>query len=196
MNVTTTRCDSVGGERYILLSRRGDVLDGLRFSGGTFSDECEVRLSDLDPATLEVRHYYGLDRVTYSGASSVVWGMRSGWPYAVIWIQRARNHFFQGWFNRRKLATRRRSEILAEVVELAEEGGENIHALTIMSKRYGNRWADHPRWDQLQAGINFHLERLADTGELRKQGIGYTPTGLAMKTLEDSEEQERRTTKA
>jgi hypothetical protein len=65
-----------------------------------------------------------------------------------------------------------------------------IASLCACLRRY--RWAGHPEWERLSARIDFHLERLAESGELRKVSYGYEPTGLALKALEDTEEQDRR----
>jgi hypothetical protein len=83
-------------------------------------------------------------------------------------------------------------DILREVVELVQHGHASIGAIDVMTHRYGYRWASHPDWQTHNQQIDFYLESLCDTGELRKVNYAYVPSGNAIKTLEDAEEQDRK----
>lgn len=64
--------------------------------------------------------------------------------------------------------------------------------LDLMSVKYGYRWAGHPGWEAHHHLLEQHLVLLAQSGELEKHGHKYKPTGLALKTLEESEDEDRK----
>jgi hypothetical protein len=68
-------------------------------------------------------------------------------------------------------------DILREVVELVQHGHASIGAIDVMTHRYGYRWASHPDWQTHNQQIDFYLESLCDTGELRKVNYAYVPSG-------------------
>lgn len=192
MNAFTVKTGETPRAQYVLTGMRGELVTALEHDGEKYSVDTVIALGSIDPKALKVRHYYGLDTVDYTGIWAVAVGRITAWPYARIHAARLWNRVAQHVFNRRTLTTRRRSEILAEVVSLVEQGGSGVSAMTLLSNRYGHRWASHPEWEPLSNGVEFHLEMLADSGELRKEGHRYVPTGLALKALEETQEQERR----
>ncbi|WP_440534248.1 hypothetical protein [Variovorax sp. YR566] len=192
MNAFTVKTGETPQARYVLVGMRGEMVAALEHDGEKYSVDAVIPLSSIDPQGLQVRHYYGLDTVDYTGILAVALGRITGWPYVRVHAVRLQNHIAQYIFNRRTLTTRRRSEILAEVVSLVEHGESGVSAMALLSNRHGYRWAGHPDWESLNSGVEFHLEMLVDSGELRKVGHRYAPTGLALKALEETQEQERR----
>ncbi|MET3444321.1 hypothetical protein ABIC94_005131 [Variovorax paradoxus] len=192
INAFTVKTGEMPRARYVLTGMRGELVTALEHSGEAYSVDAVIPIGSIDPEALKVRHYYGLDTVDYTGIWAVALGRITAWPYARISAARLWNHIAQHVFNRRTLTTRRRSEILAEVVSLVEQGEPGVSAMALLSNRYGHRWASHPDWEPLNNGVEFHLDMLVDSGELRKAGHRYTPTGLALKALEETQEQERR----
>lgn len=181
-----------GEPDLVLLQVIGDEVRGLRYDGNRYSVEARLPFSQIDPNSLHVTHFYGLDRVDYEGTWAVARGLWTGWPYAWLHAIRMRNGFAQVVFNRRSLPTRRRLDLLREVFTLAASTTEEIDALSLMSARHGDRWAGHPTWQSHHGQLEDQLELLADAGDLRKWGTGYRPTGEGLKTLEDGEEADRR----
>lgn len=192
MSAFTVKTGETPRARYVLTGMRDKLVTALEHDGDKYSVDAVIPIGSIDPQTLKVRHYYGLDTVDYTGVWDVALGRITAWPYARIHAARLWNRIAQHVFNRRTLTTRRRSEILAEVVSLVEQGETGVSAMALLSNRYGHRWASHPDWEPLNNGVEFHLDMLVDTGELRKVGHRYTPTGLALKALEETQEQERR----
>lgn len=192
INAFTVKTGETPRGRYVLTGIRGELVTALEHNGDAYSVEAVIPIGSIDPQTLKVRHYYGLDTVDYTGIWDVALGRVTAWPYARIHAARLWDRIAQHVFNRRTLTTRRRSEILAEVVSLVEQGESGVSAMGLLSSRYGHRWASHPDWEPLNNGVEFHLDMLVDSGELRKVGHRYTPTGFALKALEETQEQERR----
>lgn len=97
-------------------------------------------------------------------------------------------------FNRRALASQKRLALLRQVVNWTADNGTPMDAMDVMTMRYGYRWVSHPEWQSHHDQIVRALEMLVETGDLRKDQYRFLPTGQAIKTLDDSEEYDRRHT--
>ena len=192
VNCFNTTVIKNGHPELVVLEIVGDEVKGLRYDGDKYSIDFCIPLSDIDPSTLHVTHFYGLDRVDYEGAWSAARGLWLGWPYAWLHLHRLWNSIAQTIFNRRSLPARRRLDFLREVFGASSRGTGEVDALDLMSSRHGNRWAGHPSWQSHQEHMESQLELLADAGDIRKSGTGYRPTGQGLKTLEEAEEADRR----
>lgn len=176
----------------VLLGISGDEVSGLEFDGQNYKTPKTIPLAAINPKRLAVTHFFGLDEVVYLGARDVAMGLMLGWPYAKIYLHRLSDRLRQRLFNTRSLPVRRRLDILRDVLAASEGRTGGVGALDLMSHRHGYRWAGHPNWKAHHDALELHLELLSDSGELRRTHDGYRPTGLALKTLEESEEQDRR----
>jgi len=192
VNCFTTTYSETDDPYMVLLSRTGDQVSGLEFDGQNYKTPKTVPLDAINPKRLAVTHYYGLDEVAYQGAPDVAMGLVLGWPYGKIRLHRLSGRLRQRLFNTRSLPVRQRLEILRDVLAASEGRTDGVGALDLMSHRHGYQWAGHPDWKAHHDVLEFHLELLSDSGELRKAHDGYRPTGLALKTLEESEEQDRK----
>lgn len=175
-----------------LLGMQGRDVTGFQFDGNRYSIAKTISVNEIEPDDLEVTHHYGLDEVYFQGIRAVALGRLTGWPYAWIHLRRIAIGLGQYVFNKRTLETRRRLDILRDVVKEAESGRNAVGALDLMSRRYGDRWAGHPDWKSHHDLLELHLELLAESGELAKSSSKFRPTGLALKTLDESEEQDRK----
>lgn len=152
-----------------------------------------IELADIDPKTLEVTHFYGLDKVRYEGADQVALGLLTRWPYAWLQFLRLRNAIGQRRFNSRPLVLGERLDVLRDVVNATARGTDAVDALDLMSHRWGYRWADHPKWTDYQQRLNKQLALLAESGELATNDhFGYRPTGLGARTLDDRKDAARK----
>lgn len=176
----------------VLLSIAGKTVSGLEFDGTRYATPRTLQLDEIDPTSIAVAHYYGLDEIRYRGISAVAWGRLTRWPYVWFHLNRLANAVAQHVFNRRTLEVRRRLDILRDVVDAVESDANAVDAMDLMSRRYGDRWADHPGWKAHHRLLKLHLELLTESGELAAVQSRYRPTGLALKTLEESEEQDRK----
>lgn len=192
VNCFTTTYSDTDDPYMVLLSRTGDHVSGLEFDGQNYKTPKTISLDAINPKRLAVTHFYGLDEVVYRGARDVAMGLVLGWPYGKIHLHRISGRLRQRLFNTRSLPIRQRLDILRDVLAASEGRTDGVSALDLMSHRHGYRWAGHPNWKAHHDALEFHLELLSDSGELRKSHDGYRPTGLALKTLEESEEQDRK----
>lgn len=192
VNCFNTTVVTNGQPELVLLEIVENDVKGLRYDGSRYSIEVSIPLSDIDPATLHITHFYGLDRIDYEGVWSAARGLWTGWPYAWLHFLRLWNSTAQKFFNRRSLPARRRLDLLREVIEASSRGTSQVDALDLMTSRHGNRWAGHPSWQSHHEQLESQLELLADAGDLRKADSGYRPTGQGLRTLEETEEADRR----
>lgn len=191
-NCFTTTIREGDEPNHVLLAMSCAGVEALKYDGERYSIATTLSLDSIDPAKLHVTHFYGLDEVRYEGIRAIAPGLWTRWPYAVIHLRRWRHAFAQRLFNRRTLEVRRRLGVLQDVVNATMGGEESIDALDLMSAKYGDRWAGHPGWEAHHRLLERHLDLLVQSGELAKSGPNYALTGLALKTLEDAEEEDRK----
>ena len=194
INCFITTIHKAGEPNVVLLRHINDQVEGLIFENGSYSTDVTISIDQIDPRKVHVTHFYGIDEVRYEGIRDIAQGIWTGWPYLLLRTCRLRNAIAQRLFNRRTLTARRRLEVLREVVEATVNGATSVDAMDLMNSRYGYRWADHPEWQNHHDQLEKQLELLADAGDLQKSNSGFQPTGQALRTLEESEEADRRHT--
>lgn len=192
VNCYTTTLRDGEEPNLVLLAMNGKKVEAQKYDGERYSIPTTLTLEDIAPDQLLVTHYYGLDEVRYEGASAVALGLWTGWPYLVIHLRRVRDSFAQRLFNRRTLEVRRRLDVLRDVLDATMAETDSVDALDLMTAKYGYRWAGHPGWAAHKTVLERHLEMLSQSGELEKVGHSFKPTGLALKTLEDAEDEDRK----
>ncbi|MBW4529450.1 MAG: hypothetical protein KME02_02060 [Aphanothece saxicola GSE-SYN-MK-01-06B] len=84
--------------------------------------------------------------------------------------------------------------LLKVLVNAALDGRNEHEPLDLMTSLYSIKWFSHPQGKQVQERLKFYLESLVDTGELRKVKCKYVVTGLALRAIEEYEEEERKHT--
>ena len=182
-----------GDDPYLSLTGiDGDQVRAKMFDGDSYAIDHTLSISEIDPTTIKVYHYFGLAEVHYQGIYSLVRGRVFRLPYAKIYLIWFFDSVLQRLFNRRSLVVKTRLEILKELVEMASDGADVVDSMSLMKKRYGYRWAGHPDWRSHNDQIVFFLNGLVDTKELERTQGGYRLTGLAIKTLDDADEQDRK----
>ena len=188
--ITTVLVDD--DPNLVLLRIVDDQVEGLRYANDSYSIDVTIPLSELDPRKLHIVHFYGHDEVRYEGVWAVARGLWLRQPYAWIHLRRLWDAVAQRIFNRRTLTARRRLDVLREIVADTMNGPTAVDAMDLMSARYGYRWASHPEWQVHHQLLERQLELLAESGELRQLDYKFQPTGQALKTLEESEEADRK----
>jgi hypothetical protein len=191
------------GEPYLLVrSITNDVLDCLEWDSQ--SQRCsiarEIPLTKVHLASISVRHYYGLSEVRYSGIFEVAIGLIFRLEYFKIHVVRSISGFDQYFFNKKKLITKRRIDLLRFMLEQRTEGTTTFRAIDLMTKLYSIKWVSHPDSNSQLELLEFYLESLLQTGELsmvNKQTNlhqTYQLTGYGLGAIVEYEEQERRHT--
>lgn len=143
VNCFTTTVRDGGEPRLVPLRLANGVVEGLEFDGNRYTIDATVPLAGVDPAMICVTHFYGEDEVRYEGIRSVALGLWMRLPYVWLRSRRAWNAVAQHLFNRRTLASKRRLDMLREVIDATTDGADGVDAMDLMSLRYGYRWASH-----------------------------------------------------
>src|SRR5205823_4525109 len=97
-------------------------------------------------------------------------------------------------FNKRKLVTKRRVEILDLLISKHQDNAKGFDSLDLMTDLYSLRWLLHPGGDTQLKVIELFLDSFVHTGDLKRVGQKYALSPHALGTMEDYEEQERRHT--
>ncbi len=171
----------------------GTTVHVLEFDGNRHVVPATLEMGDIDPETIEVTHYYGMDEVRYEGIRHVALGLGTKWPYAWFHYLRLKNALGQHRFNSRPLTVGERPDILRDVVAATAHGTDAVDSLDLMSFRYGDRWADHPGWKEYQQRLDKQLAFLAESGELSTSDhFKYRPTGLGARVVDERKDASRK----
>ena len=183
------------GQPHLLLRsvERGSV-NADEWSGTRYETPRLLRMSDIQANQVIVTHFIGTDDLVFNSLRTFLWARRLRLPYIARRLRRGRNRLAQWLFNKRDLDAGARLAVLREVVRAVDDGAQNTDAFGLMMLRHGNRWVDHPGWEAHHRALNHQLAGLVDTGELRRtdDGLGFIPTGRAHRTLEESDDTDRK----
>jgi len=174
----------------------GPRLHGLEWTGERYAIKRSIELSDIDPRDVFVAHYYGLSDISYSGILDLAIGRIFFWPYIKIHTNRFFSRVDQYFFNKKKLITKQRIDLLRFLVDRHLEGSPIRDTIDLMTALYTIKWVLHPDRDSQRLKLRFYLRSLVDTGELRESDSGYEVTGNALRAIEEYEEQERKHTES
>ncbi|MBJ7551406.1 hypothetical protein [Marinomonas ostreistagni] len=173
------------------------LLTGLRWNGERYAEEHTVSIDDLNDGNLRITHYYGLSEVIYSSVYDLAWNYLSKAVYLRIHLYRYISSAHQYFFNKKKLVTKKRMELIQFMMnDQLDREYNGIGVIDLMTKLYSIKWVLHPSADEQQNRLELYLDSLVESGELRKVNTEYVVTGKAISTIEKYEEEERRHTEA
>lgn len=170
----------------------GKFWDGKSFnSGGTITWEEFVTYQ------LRICHYYGTAYVNYDNIFNFAWHYFTKHIYIKIHFHRIVENIDQYFFNKRKLITKNRMDLLKFMMDDQINRNHNgIDTLDLMTKLYSIKWVLHPSREEQQKKLELYLDALVKSGEVNHINNQYVVTGKAINTLENYEEEERKHTEA
>ncbi|NIF85283.1 hypothetical protein F3J24_17365 [Comamonas sp. Tr-654] len=179
---------------YLLVERiDGETLDCLEWNGERFADKKTINFSEVLDNSLSVTHFYGLSEVNYRGFKDFVIGRLLRAPYAILFFKKVAGALEQYLFNKKKLVTKQRIELLNLMVRLHLEGKNVPSPIGLMSHLYSLKWVLHPDRAAQIKKIQLTLDSFVDSGEISSiQNGEYRVNGKALHTIELFEEQERK----
>jgi hypothetical protein len=197
VNCFVVSLDKNGEPFFIATEYDANVLRGLSWDGSSYSDEHTVALEDIGNYELRITHYYGLATVTYYSIFDFAFHHVTRLEYLKIRFVRYIEATHQYFFNKRKLVTKKRMELLEFMVnDQLDREHNGIGVIDLMTKLYSINWVLHPSADEQQQKLELYLESLVESlvesGELQNINHEYVVTGRAISTLERYEEEERR----
>jgi len=182
---------------FVATSYKEETLHGLRWNGERYGEDHSLSLNDLNEGKIRITHYYGLSEVVYSNVFDLVWNYISKLVYLKIHVYRHVISAHQYFFNKKKLVTKKRMELLQFMMgDQLDREHNGIGVIELMTRLYSIKWVLHPSKDEQKNKLELYLESLVDSGELRKVNYEYVVTGKAIGTIEKYEEEERRHTEA
>lgn len=180
---------------YLLVESFADgVLNCLEWTGGRFEKPVAIALKEIESRDISINHFYGYSEVQYKGLVDFVIGRTLFLPYIKIHLVRGIEAVDQYFFNKKKLMTKQRIDLLRFLVQRQLDGSPISNPIGLMTGLYTVKWVLHPDKDPQQKRLRFYLDSLVDTGELRNVNNEYQLTGEALKAIEVYEEQERKHT--
>lgn len=194
VNCFVTSIDRAGEPYLIVLSLVDNNLNCIEWDGTSYSIERTVPLSSLSLADFRITHYYGHSEIQYSGLLNFVRNRLLPWPYLQIHVVRQLSGLDQYLFNKKKLVTKQRTDLLKFLIERALDGKTEHEPLDLMTDLHSIKWVLHPHGEEEQRKLEFYLDALVETGELRRVNCKYLLTGFALRAIEEYEEQERKHT--
>ncbi len=192
INCFSVRIDDAANPYFWARSMEGAILRGKRWDGHSFATDFELNYTDIDPATIQILHYYGLSEVRYRGMHDVARTWFFPVLYLKIHLQRLLSRIQQYVFNMRSLERVERLRILKLLRDRHVDNGHPLSVIDVMTELNSLMWVLHPNRDTEQRKVELHLESLCESGELGKQNHRYVVTGRTISTIEKFEEDERR----
>lgn len=194
MNCFVTSIDKEDRPYLIVLGLSGCELSCIEWDGSRYQIERNIQLTTLRLSDFQITHYYGLSEISYSGLLDFVLSRITTWPYIKAHSFRWLESFDQYFFNKKKLITKQRMELLKFLIDKTLEGKAEYELLDLMTDLYTIKCFLHPKREEQQQKLKFYLDSLVDTGELQKTDYKYVVTGHALLAIEEYEEQERKHT--
>jgi hypothetical protein len=182
------------GEPFVLITSFGDeTITGLEWNGASYVSPVTLSLRDVVAADIYTTHYHGLAETNYFGIRDFALGHFTRWPYMKAWLYFKHEGISQFFFNRKKLVTKQRYELLKFMLSRSLEGQTSFESLALMIDLYSIKWVLHPQGEAQHRKVQLYLDLLADAGELKRMNQHtFVLTGQALKAIEEYEEQERR----
>jgi hypothetical protein len=178
---------------FVATAISGDILSGLEWNGNSYADDVTLSIADFETANLNITHYYGLSEVTYDSVYDAAWNYVTRLVYVKIRFHRYLESTFQYFFNKRKLVTKKRIELLQMMIDdQIDRMHDGISLLDLMEKIYSMRMFLHPSWATQEKRVQMYLDSLVASGELNHINDEYVVSGAALSTIERYEEEERR----
>lgn len=150
-------------------------------------------LSEFINYDLNITHYYGLSNISYKNIYDLALNFATKCIYIKTFVLNCIESTQQSLFNRQKLVTKTRMELLQFMIEdQLDREHEGISIINLMDKLYSTRLFLHPSVSYQQEKLKLYLESLVETGELHKINNDYVVTGKAISTIEKDVEDKRR----
>lgn len=192
-NCFSVALDRDGHPFLLIESIEGDELVGLKWNGKKYEDPHKLPVHEIKNYQLRITHYYGLAEIVYTNILNFAWHRISGWVYAKVHYKQQAYKLSQFAFNRKKLLTKKRIELIQFMIEdQIQRDHKGISTLDLMTKLYSLHWVLHPDSKYQEEKLELYLDSLVNSGDLERVNGEYVVQGKAINTLEAYQEEERR----
>jgi hypothetical protein len=155
-----------------------------------FFAEVTVSAKELTKYDIEFRHYSKFYRIEITGIykfilTFIFWKIYANCSYYL-------GDFSQLLFNRRSLNSKKRYEFLKHLIDNFIGKNEGFSYVDVMSTMHSIKVFLHPDFNSQAAKVHALLDGLVETHELKLSNGNYFLTGLAFKSLDEYEVENRR----
>lgn len=179
-----------GDPWLIVEGRTGGEISCAVWDGSQFSGNQSFPLEAFSDRQFQVKHYFGPQTIYYESLSAYAVGHVLRMPYLAIRLRRLFERIGTVYYNRRRIVVAQRIDVLTFMIERSAAGSDRFSSLDLMTNMHSLRWITHPQGESARTRLEFILDSLCETGELRKVNGEYFLTGLALRLVEESAEQE------
>lgn len=152
-----------------------------------------IQFSEILNRKILIQHFYGLSEINFHTIYACAFHYITHFCYFRPKIARIFALVGQYIFNRKKLVTKSRMELLNFLLEdqIAREH-DGIKIIDLMTKLYSIKWVLHPSRSDQQNKLEIFLKSLVESGDLNEINHEYVVTSKAVSTIEQYEGEERR----
>lgn len=186
------------GERYMFKSLRGKSVYCLAWDGNRFSRETEVELSDINPETIQIFHWYKrIDLRTFGTRSFII----NELTFRPFWLN-LKETLAQGQYNRTFRLRQERQEVLHELLERSISFSKQANRIDPFSAKksalewffdiHGERAAQLPKYNEHSLKFKALLQSLVVSHDLKEEDHRISVTPQSLVSLADFELEERR----
>lgn len=155
-------------------------------------DEKVISINEYGVQDFEIIHYEGVNEIRYQGLTKFYFG-------DLNIVRRFRNSYYrikseykQLVFNRIKVITFERVELLKELLDINKKNIKIEDPAEFLVNKYGYLWMGHPRSDEIETETRFVFNMLCETEEIEIRGCEYYVTGKGLLSIGAYEEEERK----
>ncbi|MFO0389576.1 MAG: hypothetical protein ACK502_07665 [Alphaproteobacteria bacterium] len=174
-----------------------------------FTISTTVALSDALQYPLHVKYFYKTYWEDYTDVHRLVRDYKMRWVQIEVYCRIFWKNLSQWFFNQKPLwVIRDRMGLLEFIIErhLGSEGSitsptsnntkPTFSAFQLMTELRSSKWIYHPHSQKAKRRLDLFLDAFVASGDLVRDGIGYTLDPRAIQTLGDFHESKRRHTDA
>lgn len=197
VNCYVVAIDREDSPYFVATAINENGLEGLQWNGRAYADALSLSMAEVVASKLNITHYYGLAEVTYDSIYDAAWHYLSKIAYVKISLHRELDSTSQYFFNKRKLVTKKRIDLLRTMMDdQLDREQDGIEFFDLMEKIYTLRLFLHPSMEQQNKKVQLYLDSLIASEDLVRVNTEYVVTPRAIGTIERYEEEERRHTEA
>lgn len=185
-------------ERYMFKGIKGNRVQCLAWDGGSFSKDSEIAVSDVNPETIHVFHWYKrIDLRTFGVRSFTI----NEITQRAFWLD-LRERVAQKLYNRTFRLRQERQEVLHEILERSIAFSKQTNRIDPFSAKksslewffeiHGERAVQHPEYDEHSLRFRAILESLVKSNDLIEADHRISASPQSINSLAEFELEERR----
>lgn len=114
------------------------------WNGSTHADRVRFSMQDFADDEYKIKHYFGLATIYFENLAEYDRALRFRLPYIRLYASRLFDRAGQAAYNRRKIVSTERVELLRFMLEQSINGKNSFSSLGLMTDLHSLRWLSHP----------------------------------------------------